>query len=461
MRTFAQLTTAVLLGLGFLRLDPSSTDLTVLKRTRGEMRTAIKDGLGLAKPFTLVSRPDLLTLQQKMMTNLGFALQVGNPPPGMMDQLRNWLNEAQDILWRRIELGQAGISYPTQMLNPTDNTTLDGPVVLNQAMAMAAAHYGRPDAQGWAAAVEKYLADTTQRNPPNIDEHINTALNDAQQIVISRYQLTGLVPNSYMTTDSDLSAMDYVPIQNLALSMIRERINQGGAKEARMVYEQYMADVERRMPANAVQVVKQYLEDAQRTLYHRYDVFRVERFFTWTCVPGQNLYDFDQNDEQTADPPCADQADPRHVYWMGMQRSDGDYWYPLICGIPPEMYSRNITSYWPSRYEIRKCIEIWPAPGTDVQKIRMKAQVALRAFAADDDEATIDDHAIYLLALANTKAYFGQKDAVVYAGSRTSQLEVYIQGLVGGSHMTARYIPGSGVRANLYVEPRPSVPFPP
>jgi hypothetical protein len=462
VRTLAQLTTATLLALGFLRMDDASTNITTLKRTRAQMREAIKNELGLADPFTLVTRETLEILQNKMMRLLGFALNIANPPPGMLDLLRDQLNEAQNILWRRVEMDNSGVSYPTPMVNSTDQCTVDSSAVLNMAMAIACAHYGRPDAQGWKDAVERYLSDTTQRKPPNIDDAINSTMNDAQQIVIKRYQLNGLVANAYMSTDADLSAMDYVPIQNLALAMMRERIKQDGAKQARDTYEQYMLELERRMPANAIGVVKQILEDAQRTLYYRYDVFRVERFFTWTCVPGQNLYDFDANDEQTEDPPCLDQADPKKLYWVGMQReSQGDLWYSLICGIPPEFYSRNDHSYWPSRYDVRSCIEIWPAPGTDAQKLRVKAQVALRAFAADDDEATIDDHAIYLLAVANCKAYFKQPDAAVYAGSRNSQLETYVSSLVAGSHHTARYIPGERLRGALYVDPVPTVPFPP
>ena len=67
-----------------------------------------------------------------------------------------------------------------------------------------------------------------------------------------------------------------------------------------------------------------------------------------------------------------------------------------------------------------------------------------------------DDRLIFLLALANAKSHYGRQDA----GNAMQEMEVYLHGLVAGSHQTRRYIPGTDMRADMiYVRPKPSVPF--
>jgi hypothetical protein len=182
-----------------------------------------------------------------------------------------------------------------------------------------------------------------------------------------------------------------------------------------------------------------FLVDAQEQVYRQYKVFRMERYFTWEMVAGERFYDFDANDPDG----CTKRLDPRMVTWVGISQDD-NFWRPLVCGIRPEFYYGDITS-WPTHYEIRQCIEVWPAPSDDTWKLRIKGYFGLLPFAADGDVNTVDYEAIQLYALANAKAHYGQPDAANYM----SQFQTYLAGVTAGSHQTRRYIPGG----DQYVPP--------
>lgn len=207
-------------------------------------------------------------------------------------------------------------------------------------------------------------------------------------------------------------------------------------------------------PPGVADLLTSFLQDAQRSLIRRYPTLRTERWFSWSLTAGERFYDLPDNDEQTVDPVCAKQIDPLQITWVGVQR--GTVWQPMRRGIPPVVLGRTVTNSWPTHYDIRQCIEIWPAPAATEGTLRIRAHFRAEAFAADADKPTIDDQAVFLLALANAKAHYGKPDA----NNIVSQLEVYIQSLVAGTHGPARYIPGSNRDADMvYVEPKPSVPF--
>lgn len=193
--------------------------------------------------------------------------------------------------------------------------------------------------------------------------------------------------------------------------------------------------------AGMVKLLNSFLQGAQRALYRRYSVLRTERIFRWPLVEGVRFYDLDGNDDI-----CTKRLDPRKVRWVGIER-DG-VWTPLVCGIPPEVYSFGERTGWPTRYEIRQCIEIWPAPDPTPAFLRVKGDFELQPFTDDAHTTTIDDELVFLLALANAKAHYGKPDAANYIG----QLETMMSNLVAGSHHTRRYIPGQRVYVN---EPEP------
>ena len=176
-----------------------------------------------------------------------------------------------------------------------------------------------------------------------------------------------------------------------------------------------------------------FLRDAQEQIYRQYKVFHMERYFTWGMVPGERFYDFDENDPLG----CEKRLDPRMVTWVGISQQD-NFWRPLVCGIKPEFYYGDITS-WPTHYEIRQCIEVWPAPSDDSWQLRIKGHFGLQPLVADTDVNSVDYEAIQLFALANAKAHYGQPDAANYM----QQYRDYIGAVTAGSHLTRRYVPNT------------------
>lgn len=198
------------------------------------------------------------------------------------------------------------------------------------------------------------------------------------------------------------------------------------------------------LPPGMAPLLDDFIRNAQEMLYRRYSVFRMERFYVWDLEPGVRFYDFDANADS-----CPKRMDPRMVTWVGISQGDLS-WRPLVCGIDPVMYG-SPGSGIPSHYEIRQCIEVWPAPADDTWKLRIKGHFGLLPLAADSDETTIDPEAIFLQALANAKAHYGQPDAENYA----AQASGYVHSLVAGSHHTRRYVPGTSRVASPYVRPVP------
>lgn len=185
-------------------------------------------------------------------------------------------------------------------------------------------------------------------------------------------------------------------------------------------------------PPGMAEMLDDFIRNAQEMLFRRYSVFRRERFYTWDLIAGTRFYDLDANADA-----CTKRLDPRMVSWAGLSQGDGN-WRPLACGIDPSMYT-SLGPGIPSRYEIRQCIELWPAPSDATWKLRIKGQFGLMPLEQPTDYTTVEPEAIFLLALANAKAHYGQPDAGNYA----TQLQSYIKDLIRGSHHTRRYLPGS------------------
>ena len=193
------------------------------------------------------------------------------------------------------------------------------------------------------------------------------------------------------------------------------------------------------LPPGMPELLDSFLQGAQRSLYRQYTVLRTERFYVWDLVPGVRFYDLDANADA-----CTKQLDPRMITWAGISNGDDD-WQPLVCGIPPECYQSAVEQGIPSRYEVRQCIELWPAPDSADWKLRIKGHFGLEPFADDDDQGTIDDEAVFLFALARAKAHYGQPDAANYQQDALN----YIRNVTAGKHQTRRYLPGECVAAPL------------
>lgn len=349
-----------------------SCDDTTGYRTLAQLRTGIFDRLGFVDPMANVATRSLSDLRDDLLIRLGNAAMVGATlPPGMATLLDSLINEAQQTLFRRLELDNGAATLPARMVADGDLTTLDYVPVLNLATALGKAHYGKSDAKAYFEITEKYLSDTLNRRPPN-----------------------------------------------------------------------------------ATALVTGFITDAQRQIVRRYPAVRMDRWFSWSLTAGERFYDLPANDEQAvgADQ-CTKVIDPLTIKWVGA--THGTTRYPLRQGIPPQLLDYATTSGWPSYYEIKQCIEIWPAPAATEGTLRIRAGFVATPFAADSDLPSIDDELVFLLALANAKAHFKQPDA----GNIIQQFEIHLQGVVAGSHGAARYIPGRRDGDMVYVEPVPSVPF--
>lgn len=194
-------------------------------------------------------------------------------------------------------------------------------------------------------------------------------------------------------------------------------------------------------PPGMTALLNSFLRDAQVQLYHRFTTFKTERFFTWPLIEGVRYYGLGENND------CCEgrSLDPYKITWVGVEDANG-VWYPLHHGIPPEFYTMTEQwKGWPARYEIRECIEIFPAPSADMRKLRIKGHFGLRPFSEDEHKTTINPDVLFLWALGTAKSHYGQPDAAVCF----QQANDLISRLVAGSHQTARYIPGTRPRRPL------------
>lgn len=207
-------------------------------------------------------------------------------------------------------------------------------------------------------------------------------------------------------------------------------------------------------PPGMPELLNSFLQEAQTLIYTRQPSARTERIFTWAMTAGESHYDLPANREQNPANPeghCTRRINPDRLTWVGVQRDNR--WYPLTHGIPPSLYT-NTRLGWPERYEVRQCIEVWPAPSDSTMLLRIKGHFGLDPFTLDTHRTTVDSTLVFLLALANAKAHYGQPDAGNYA----SQFERMLLELVAGTHRTGRYVPGA---ARQTAEPSPVwIPLP-
>ena len=205
-------------------------------------------------------------------------------------------------------------------------------------------------------------------------------------------------------------------------------------------------------PPGMAELLNNFLDQAQRLLYRRLTQFGWIRFYRWPLVGGVYLYDLPDNVDA-----CDRKLDPRKMKWVGIHK-DG-IWRELVQGIDPSLYSHDVTAQWPTRYEVRQCIEVWPKPQDDGGYLVIKGAFGLQRFTEDTDKTTVNSDLVFLQALANAKAHYRKPDARLIQ----DQAEVMLRGIVAGEHMTARYIPGRGRRtadpAFVYDWPQAIPPF--
>lgn len=204
----------------------------------------------------------------------------------------------------------------------------------------------------------------------------------------------------------------------------------------RMAIQCGYAAMSANLPVGQAVEFNEYLLTAQKQLYYKFRSQRTERLFKWQMVPGQRYYGIADSED------CCDlKLDPLAITWVGFEDLNRA-WYRLIEGIDPVYYTRaNINFGWPTRYEIRSCIEVFPAPQA-AYTLWIKGDIGLAPFAADADRPTFDDEAILLFAIANWKSAKGRADADRCMGQATQR----IQDLTARKHGTARYVPSTYIQ---------------
>ncbi len=188
-------------------------------------------------------------------------------------------------------------------------------------------------------------------------------------------------------------------------------------------------------PPGMTALVNDFLQSGQKYLYRRYLQLHTKRRFRWKINPGQRFYSLRDNDENVLETVNMDYA--KTVEWAGIQDSR-NVWYPMIQGIPPQLFTMITKPWRPARYELRGAIEIYPTPD-QTYWLWMEGHFGLNAFTLDTQSTTIDSELVFLHSLANAKAHYGQPDA----NNVEAQANAYRAELIAGTHQTAHYVPGT------------------
>lgn len=318
-RTLGQLRADVLSACGFVNPNAPTNQLTL-----GELKSRIRARLGFISPMTGAPAATMQTLRESVAARLGFIGKIDPQPrtflamkidianllgidiemeawfsgdeplanmraevarmlgfaaagstyaPGMRELLDGWLNEAQQSLYKRIELWGKQSGAPSLMANDGDHADIDPRLVVMGAVALGKAHYGFPDAKVWMDRVERYLADYSARLPPGIVPQIETEIRVAQDEILRLYEYgnVGALPASTLEADDDESVVDGAAIVLLAAANLKERVGQKDAKALFDQYQRYVADVLRREPPNLADVLRKMLHEAQETAFRRYE----------------------------------------------------------------------------------------------------------------------------------------------------------------------------------------------
>jgi hypothetical protein len=286
-----------------------------------------------------------------------------------------------------------------------------------------------PLAPGGTAALQLYIKVTATGGTPS-----PTAQAWQVACAVTRNVNEGLAwdgPNPYNPTNYNGSIVDTsVPTDTLANLRRRIMVRLGFSNQAD------------NPPPGMTALVNDFLTSAQTYLYRRYLQLSTKRMFRWKINPGQRFYSLRDADQDILAANAlgvrAPQIDVmKRIEWAGIQDTR-NVWYPLIQGIPPQLYTMITKPWRPARYEIRQGIEVYPMPD-QTYWLWFRAHFGLMQFIEDTDTTTIDCELVFLHALANAKSHYGQPDA----NNIEAQANAYRAELIAATHQTAHYIPGT------------------
>lgn len=155
-------------------------------RTLGELRASLLDRLGFVDPLVGPERRTLADLRRDLAIRCGYASSASRLPPGVPELFDQLLNEAEQKLWRRLELDNGGEDLPPRMVDDDDETTLDAPLVFALALGEAKAHLGKQDARIYMDQVERMLGEYLRRRPANVSRVATDLLQSSQRFLFEK-----------------------------------------------------------------------------------------------------------------------------------------------------------------------------------------------------------------------------------------------------------------------------------
>lgn len=188
------------------------------------------------------------------------------------------------------------------------------------------------------------------------------------------------------------------------------------------------------LPPGITAMIDNWLRKSQEFLFRKYPALEQRRYYSWTMDPdngGERFYGIRDNDEA-----CELKLDRYSIDGVWCQDLN-NFWHPMTRGISPTFYTMAAYQGIPTLYDIRQCIEIYPAPSA-AYTLWIRGLFGLRRFTEDGDFTTIDSELVRLWALARGKAHYNKPDA---RAVRQEALE-YLGMLTAGTHAGGRYIPG-------------------
>lgn len=353
----------------------------------------------------------LLTLRTRMMVALGFAGQKSNPPPGMADLIDEWLRSAQKGLYQK---------------NPSLRTER----YFRWTMLQSEGFYGIRD--------DDPLQDT--------DETVATG----GTIVFTAAQLaSGTTPAGISRFDFNsqgvggvLTSGDFAGYNDYQIYWV----NAAGGQ----------LHVALRIPTTSVRASPQtaFFTNINIAGVTSGTITAASATFTTTIQGSDTVYEWVWPSGSLAGPITKNLAytatltplstttyTTKHlneykISAVWLEDLNGAF-TPLYKGIPASFYTTVGQLGFPSRYDIRSCIEVYPRPSANGLKLWIKGQMDLDPFTADADKTTIDDELVFLWGLAKGKRHYNKPDAA----SVQSEANNYLLDTIAGKHGTRRYIP--------------------
>ncbi len=326
----------------------------------------------------LYPRETLATLRTRMLRRMGFSAQAANPPPGKAAELNDYLQEAQRLCYADYAAFRTLRWFTWQMVIgerfydfEDNNEARQVPTPVN-------------DTPTTATTGGSFVAGTYYARVSAINANGETLASTEISAVVPAGTSTNTVTWKWIT-----------PTLPIGVSAVT------GYK----IYRSSTTGTE--LYVATVGLVNQYVD-------------------TGSITPAGAL----PTENTTSE--CSKLLTAEKIKWVGVER-DGR-WYELKRGISPEMYSSALGTGFPARYDLRGCLEIWPAPAA-TDNLRIFGNFGVLPFALDADYTTIDPDVVWLRAMTNAKAARGDQDA----GNYHAQEEALVMNYVAASHR--RYIP--------------------